>query len=480
MKKCASCSKDLPDAALHCVFCGAKQAPAAQPNVAKTVMGYSSNEVIEQLKAQQAAASGQPVPAPVPYAPPSSFTPTPGPAPYTPPSSFTPTPGPAPYTPPAPAAFAPSPAVSAHGAQAPTMFASGPPPGVQPQPASAPSPVAASNLGMQPTMVPSNNSPMYAPPPAAAPAPYTPQPSSVSAPAPVGHALAPAASPNFLGSTGARAGRPIEPWKDSLRLIMFIFGGVLLAAFCLPLKTDPLIFNWDVIIHGEGSQKIGPLLVGAVGLLSIAFAAIPMTPGPRGMLAAILGLAGGLIPVLIGGMPEWPILSTLVGLIFLIPGLLLRNEYRDASLPRILVTVGAIGALLPFVVPMHGEVGIVALFNALLDAPGAFKVIVGLELGFLAIVVLSLLAWLPAPASGGAKLWAWLIMLWGAVVLFTGLILSGAIGDVVSGSPNTLLSWAAGGLGGGKESMMLLVGLPTAYAALIGYGLATVFGKQLE
>src|SRR6185436_13944648 len=49
VKKCASCSKDLPEAALHCVFCGAKQAlaPAAAP--AKTAFGYSANEVMQQL-----------------------------------------------------------------------------------------------------------------------------------------------------------------------------------------------------------------------------------------------------------------------------------------------------------------------------------------------------------------------------------------------------------------------------------------------
>ena len=51
MKKCASCTKDLPEAALHCVFCGAKQppAPAVQPGLAKTAFGYS-NEMMEQLR----------------------------------------------------------------------------------------------------------------------------------------------------------------------------------------------------------------------------------------------------------------------------------------------------------------------------------------------------------------------------------------------------------------------------------------------
>src|SRR5678815_2312656 len=55
VKKCASCTKDLPDAALHCVFCGAKQppAPATAGGVAKTVLGsYSANDVIDSLKHQ--------------------------------------------------------------------------------------------------------------------------------------------------------------------------------------------------------------------------------------------------------------------------------------------------------------------------------------------------------------------------------------------------------------------------------------------
>ena len=67
VKKCASCSKDLPDAALHCVFCGAKQAPApAQAGLQKTVMGYSAQEMLAQMKAQGVppGTPGAPQPAP--------------------------------------------------------------------------------------------------------------------------------------------------------------------------------------------------------------------------------------------------------------------------------------------------------------------------------------------------------------------------------------------------------------------------------
>jgi len=56
VKNCPSCSKELPDAALHCVFCGAKQGPAPLPQSnARTVMGHSGPE-LEQLRQAQAHA----------------------------------------------------------------------------------------------------------------------------------------------------------------------------------------------------------------------------------------------------------------------------------------------------------------------------------------------------------------------------------------------------------------------------------------
>ena len=78
VKKCASCTKDLPDAALHCVFCGAKQppAPATAGGVAKTVLGsYQASDVIDHMR-------GRPSPAPMPAAQPfQAPRPTPGPPP---------------------------------------------------------------------------------------------------------------------------------------------------------------------------------------------------------------------------------------------------------------------------------------------------------------------------------------------------------------------------------------------------------------
>src|SRR5258706_9266722 len=107
VKKCASCTKDLPEAALHCVFCGAKQppAPAVQPGLAKTAFGYS-NEMMEQLK----QSGGQ---APTPYQqrpqPPSSPPYSPPQQGYGQPQGYPPPPPPQNYHPPSsPPQFAPT------------------------------------------------------------------------------------------------------------------------------------------------------------------------------------------------------------------------------------------------------------------------------------------------------------------------------------------------------------------------------------
>ena len=69
-------------------------------------------------------------------------------------------------------------------------------------------------------------------------------------------------------------------------------------------------------------------------------------------------------------------------------------------------------ALAPYVVPVGGVVPLVGLFKAIIDAPGAAKVVVILMLVQIVLIILALLAWLPAPASGVAKPLAWLLILW--------------------------------------------------------------------
>ena len=447
MKKCASCTKDLPDAALHCVFCGAKQAPAPATagGVAKTVMGHGSSEMIEQLRAHAAATAAKQPPPNLPSA-----------SPYAParPSQGGHAPPGAPQSPAPPATMAPAP-----GSVAPTMFVpgGGGPPGGGYPPAAAPS--GPLNAGP----VPGRG---YPQPPG--PAPMQPLPALPIQPVvPI-----PAVIPPYLASrTSARAGRPLEPWKDSLRLMMFLWGGVLLLYFVTPLSIEPLKFQWDTIIDGEGTSKLEPLIIVATGLLSLLLAWIPMSPSPRGLIGGVLGLTGIVVPTLLAlsksnfSVDQAFVLIALVGTLVLIVGLLLRNEYRDSILPRLLVTFGVLAVLAPYVVPRHDRVLIIEIFKMIIEGPGKLKLVAALELAQLGVIVMALLAWLPSPSSGAAKVFAWLLILWPVVEMLTTLLLSEDIVAAITGSPShALMTWAP----------------LSSFFVLIGYGFASVLGKQLE
>ena len=430
MKKCASCAKDLPEAALHCVFCGAKQppAPAVQPGVAKTAFGYSADQVLNEINRQRTASSQPPINQQQMQQMPLQ-----------------------PQQPPVNAA-----------ASAKTMFAPQPPPQQSyQQPYQPPQPAYGSG-GMPPQQVPSANAyaATQAVPPSSAgmgihsPQQITPQP-------------LPTAPPPYLASqTAARAGRPIEPWKDALKIQMFIWGALTLIAFVTPVATSPMAFNWDAIIHAEGSAKIGPLLIAAIGVLAIALAVIPMSPAPRGVLAAVLGLAGIFVPIALHGMPPWQALLNIAGMLALVSGLLVRNEYVESLFGRVLVTIGVVCVLLPLVLPEHGEVPLVAMFKELMNAEGKGKIGPALDLGLIVIAIMSLLVWMPGPATGGAKVFAWLLILWPTLLTqVVMLLVMGHLGDVIKDSPfRATMIWAPA----------------AAYFVLVSYGLATVFGKQLE
>ena len=460
MKKCASCSKDLPEAALHCVFCGAKQAPApAVPasNVAKTAFGYSANEVMAQLGNQQPPAQGAPYQPPQqraqPQAQPAPARPHPGSQP--PPVGY-PQPG-------QPGGLAPQSA-----ANAATMYVpGGGPPAPAQQNYNQPPPQYGGSPGYSPP-APSPGfgqaSPGYSPPPPAYSPPgggmgiHSPQQPT---PAPL-----PAVPQPYLGAHSgvARAGRPVEPWKDSLRLMMFVWGAVLLASFATPLATSPMMFNWDAIIDGEGSAKIPALVWAGAGLLAIVFAAIPMVTLPRGALAAVLGLSGVFLPMAVAGtFPEWQQLLQLVGMLVLVPGLLLRHEYVESLLARVLVTIGVICTLLPYLVPEGGQIPLVMLIKALIEAGSGMEFVI-VHLANIVLAVLCLLVWMPGPATAGAKIFAWVVILFPIAAFLLRVLGNGDIGAMISDTPGQLLSWAPG----------------VSYTVLIGYGLATVLGKQLE
>jgi hypothetical protein len=438
----------LPEAALHCVFCGAKQppAPAVQPGLAKTAFGYS-NEMMEHLKSQ--APSSNASSGPGPYVPPS-----PQPA-YQPPQSQRHPPSSPPYG----GGLAPS-----ANANAATMFVQGGPPGTSGHPPYQP-PQQQNNAAFMQTAV-SPQQPQY---PQPVPQPMAPPMSGMGVHGPQNAygGQGPASSP-YLGLGGAarmhNANAPIEPWKDSLPLIMIAWGIATLVAFAVPLSIHPLAFNWDMIIHGEGVQKLPMLVVAALGLLGVVLGAIPMAVVPRGILAALLGISTVLVPVLaLGALPPWQFLVPLIGLALLIPGQLVRNEYVESTLSRVLVTIGVICVLLPLIVPDHGEIPLVSLLKALINGHVDSGTI--LALATLVFVIVNLLVWLPGPATAGGKVFAWIWILAPFIVTAISIGANAShIPDMIKEAPAMLVAW---------------VPMTTA-AAFIGYGLATVFGKQLE
>ncbi|HET9992186.1 MAG TPA: hypothetical protein VFQ65_26830, partial [Kofleriaceae bacterium] len=145
------------------------------------------------------------------------------------------------------------------------------------------------------------------------------------------------------------------------------------------------------------------------------------------------------------------------------PGQLLRNEYVESSLARMLVTLGVVSVLLPLLIPDHGEIPLVMLIKAVINGHIDTDTIV--VLATIVFVVVNLLAWLPGPATAGGKVFAWIWILAPLIVTAVGLGANASqIPDVIKASPGALVKW---------------VPMTTA-AAFVGYGLATVFGKQLE
>jgi hypothetical protein len=262
---------------------------------------------------------------------------------------------------------------------------------------------------------------------------------------------------------------PVEPWERTLRVMMVAWGALALAAFATPTKTNPLFFHWDLIANAEGTARVLVLILPAVGLLSVILGLIPMPALPRGLLAAIIGLAAVYTPLVMllvdGASFEWKTFVAQLGALMLVPALLARHEYTDSFLTRVLVTIGVLALLLRFLVPDGTEIPIVNIFKGLINLEGSEKVRPAVELGLIVLVVLSLLAWLPAPSTGAAVAFAWLLILYPLIQHVAYLLAAGNIVEAVKASPYRALT----------EWVQFVV-----YAVLIGYGVATVIGKKLE
>jgi len=497
VKKCASCSKDLPDAALHCVFCGAKQAPApAQAGLQKTVMGYSAQEMLAQMKAQGvppgtpgAAPSPALFPAPAAAMPPAigSSAPTmfdPNARPMNPPMNQPPQAGPRGsvdatlppqgFNPNAGALNLGAPGAGPKGSIDATLPPQGFPQGFN---AATEARAQAQAMGMSP---PRGNveAPM-------APAGFHAGAPHASGPAPIGST--PLSAPVFGPSSGpipAYAGGPAammpmpggtynpalvrggEDPLSNLRTLSLVFGILIVITFLLPVRLDPLQFAFSNIgsLFDAGITVIlGVLLLPAVGLLAIVFGVVPMGTAPRGAACAVIGLAPFVMTFALGDHTSWQDVADTFGMIFLLAGLVIRGGYHGSMLARILVTIGALAFLAPQLVPVGGGgVPIVGALQALGDAPTSALIAAVMGLAQLLLALAALLAWLPRTSSGGANVFFWTLLALTALTPFVPAVIE--MGGELVKSPALALSWT---------SFLAMYGLAS-------YGLGALLGKITE
>jgi hypothetical protein len=507
VKKCVSCTKDLPDTALHCVFCGAKQPaapapgappPAAPPATAKTVMGYSAAELLKNLPKPAA-------PAPAP-APPHSTAPGRGPAPMGS-SPMQPPPAPAPAPPPAAMAS------TAFAQQSPFMQQPQPPPAAPPPAAQAKTMFMDQGPAQPPGPAPMGHSPMQHPPPPPMqhqpppPAQFQPPPMQHQPPPPAqfqpppmhpplhggpgGTAIVSAPPAPYAPSATAALSRAGEPLAGGLQLVLIIFGVVLLAAFVTPIRADrETLFWWDSLDDLDGKYKLMPILLAAAGLLGVLLGSIPLPSTGRAVAASVLGITPLVYASLaINPESDWQPIASAAGM-FLIPaGLLLRAAVPSSMLARILTTLGALAVLAVWLVPVHDKIPIQAALDVLdTEAKAGVKAGAIAPLLYPLLAIVSLLVWIPGPGPGGAKVLAWLWILSALIVHFMILIAAGEIGDALEESPHLALfsgleqlSKAMGPEGPRGSEMVLLIPsgvVASAYAAFAGYGLATLLGKR--
>jgi len=267
-------------------------------------------------------------------------------------------------------------------------------------------------------------------------------------------------------------GRPIDPFAGGLRLVLLVFGILLVAGFCTPMATKPsMVFHWEGISDLPIKQLMIPILWIACGVLGAIFGAIPLASIPRGALAAALGLLAIVYPVL--AMQEhdfhWQLPVIAIGGVLAPAGLLIRDSYRGESLGRVLTTIGAVCILATYLVPDHGAFPLTDMFiKHITDGEGtAAKIHAVFDFAPFALAILSLAAWLPGTSGAGAKLFAWLWILLSILGHYSFVIATGHIGDAVKASPFDFFFGADGVV-------------PAAYVGFAAYGLATLLGKNLE
>jgi hypothetical protein len=480
--------------------------------MAKTVMGYSAQEMIAQMR-QQGVPPGTPGASPQPQVSQPPMAQAPGAVGHQAPA-LQPTMQQRPQSgmPNPPSAHNPATAAQMAKTIAPSadmLAAIGPPPGMNamnPQMAAtmAPQPM---NPQMAATIAPSQMSPFA--PPSGNPGAILGGPSMGGPMAGPGHGPGPGPGPSIgapvLGGGGvltgsqpavsaavtrptpaisaqpaAAARRPMAPTTDvgdalarPVKLAMLVLGLLLIVQFVVPLSLDPLAFAFQ----GVGDLPVKALLplvsVPAIGVLALVLSFVPMATPLRSALALVLGLAGIGIAFQANGLFDnivWQLFAVTVSTMLAVAGLAIRGHYPDSMAARILVTIGVVALLAAVLVPDHDSIMLVEAFKSITaggkDTAGGLAVVIGVL-----TTLLALTAWRPGPGSGGATFIALLVLVCtfttvnsassGLFVHFVDVFVVFDIGAAVKQPALGLLGWVP----------------VTAFLGLVGWGLGGVVGR---
>ncbi len=438
-KRCAHCSKDIPQVAQHCVFCGQKQ-PQQAPTEAKTMLGYSVADIM----------GGKPAPGPAPLAPPPGAfggPPGGGPPPAGPPPQAGGYGGPPPAGPPGgqiseartmflgnqgPGAPPQGPPMGPPGGAPPL----GPPPGMHGGPMGPPmgGPPMGPPGGMP--MGPPGGMPMGPPggmpmgPPGGMPMggpqmggmPMGMQQPQMQMQMPSGGQIAGRVAggmvggmvggaipgmggmrmPGFGGMAGAASADEVEEkYSSQLKRWCFVFGGLGVAWFLgeTLLSDGNIVDNLKAIFHFPLALMLFFIAVPVLGLLLALVGVLPVGGVVRGAMHLVTGLTliglllaqpsgeGGAQAMLGAG---WVRYVMLAGFVFAAAGHFVRMHGNEADniAARILCGLGGAMLLAAYLIPQHGKLPLIEMLKYLgkADTEGKIIIIMALLLTLMALI----------------------------------------------------------------------------------------------
>ena len=194
-------------------------------------------------------------------------------------------------------------------------------------------------------------------------------------------------------------GAPVEPHRVALRVVLIIFGALLLGFFCLPISMRPMSFSWDYLLAAPTTYAmVSTLWLVVGGAIAVIVALIPMPTLVRAVIALGIGVGALAVKFGLGPTPEWQAVASTTGMLCMIVGLLLRHHYTESIGARLATSVGALTVLAVYLVPAHGTVPLLAAIEAL-GSNHTVEAVLVIAPALVALV--SLLVWLGANTSAG-------------------------------------------------------------------------------